>query len=330
MTATEPGIRPAPHAPAASKNGGPAPLPTSTLTPTRRFPFLAVLVPLAALILAAVLAYQALAHRGPTIAITFDNGAGIQINDPVTYRAVEVGRVRAVSLSPDLRHVVVRVELTPDAASLATEGTMFWVVRPEVSLTRVSGLETLLGPRYIAVEPSSPLGPPSRAFVGLDRPPRIAHNSTPGLELTLRSQRLGSVSEGSPVSFREMKVGAVTGVALAPDASGIEIQVRIEPHFAHLVRANTKFWNASGIGLDLGLLGGMKLKAESLEAVISGGIAFATPTRAAGPVPSGHTFDMEATPVDDWAKWTPDLSPPPAVSPTATISSPPAGAGQGR
>jgi paraquat-inducible protein B len=295
----------------ALRSGDAAAVPTSTLTPTRRVPFLAWLVPVAALALAATLALQAMNRRGPTIAITFESGAGIQVDDPVTYRAVEVGRVRSVSLSPDLQHVIVNVQLTPDAASIAAEGAMFWVVRPEVSLTRVSGLETLLGPRYIAVEPASPPGRPARAFVGLDRPPRLALGAAPGLDLTLRSQRLGSVSEGSPVSFREMKVGTVTSVALAPDARSIEIQLRVDPQHAHLVRSNTKFWNASGIGLDLGLLGGVKLKAESLEAVISGGIAFATPTRAGEPVTSGHVFEMEPAPVEDWAKWTPDLTPVP-------------------
>jgi len=298
---------------------GPVAPPTSLLVPTRRVPLFAWLIPLAALIFAAVLAYQAAANRGPTIAITFSSGAGIQPDDPVTYRDVEVGRVRSVSLSPDLRHVVVTVRLTPDAAPLATEGTAFWVVRPEVSLTRVSGLETLLGPRYIAVEPANPVGKPARAFVGLDRPPRTRPGSIPGLEITLRSPRLGSVSEGSPVLFREMKVGTVTGVVLAPDARSIEIQVRIEPQHAHLVRTNTRFWNASGIGLDMGLLGGVQLKAESLEAVISGGIAFATPTKAGDPVASGHTFDMEPQPVDGWIKWTPDLTPPP---PSAAPSPP--------
>jgi paraquat-inducible protein B len=296
-------------------------IPTATMSPVRRIPALAWLIPIAALALAAVLAYQAISNRGPTIAITFDNGAGIQPDDPVTYRAVEVGRVRSVSLSPDLQHVIVHVQLTPDAASIATEGTMFWVVRPEVSLTRVSGLETLLGPRYIAVEPATPRGRPMRAFVGLDTQPRISQNSVPGLALTLRSQRLGSVSEGSPVSFREMKVGVVTSVELAADARTIDIQLRIDPHHAHLIRTNTKFWNASGIGLDLGLLGGVKLKAESLEAVIAGGIAFATPTKAGEPVASGHSFEMEPQPVDDWMKWAPDLTPP-ALSPTDTISTP--------
>lgn len=293
---------PAPSAP---------PPPTSSLHPTTRLS-LAWLVPIAALALALALAWQAYSARGSTIAITFASGAGLQPGDPVTYRSVEVGRVESVSLSPDLRHVIVHARLTPDAAALAREGTQFWIVRPEVSLTRVSGLETLLGPRYIAAEPGDGAGKPRYAFTGLDTPPRLPASSSGGgggLDLTLRSPRLGSVSEGSPVSFREMKVGVVTSVALAPDARHITIGVHIDPPFAHLVRTNTRFWNASGIGLDLGLLGGVKLKAESLESILAGGIAFATPTKPGDAVKSGHTFDMDPGMPDDWQKWAPDLTP---------------------
>jgi paraquat-inducible protein B len=285
--------------------------PTSIVTPTRRLS-LAWLVPVAALVLAGALAWQAYSSRGSLIAITFASGAGLRPGDPVTYRSVEVGRVESVSLSPDLRHVVVHARLTRDAAALAREGTQFWIVRPELSLTRVSGLETLLGPRYIAAEPAEQPGPVRHAFTGLDTPPRLrmSPGSSGGLDLTLRSPRLGSVSEGSPVSFREMKVGVVTSVALAPDARHITIGVHIDAPYAHLVRTNTRFWNASGIGLDLGLIGGVKLKAESLESILAGGIAFATPTKAGEPVKSGHVFDMEAATPDDWQRWTPDLSPP--------------------
>lgn len=317
---------PSPAAPAASDSTS-SPHPTATLAPAPRRFSIAWLIPLAALILAGVLAYQAYARRGPTIAITFSSGAGLQPDDPVTYRSVEVGRVQSISLSPDLRHVVVHVRLTPDAAPLAAEGTQFWIVRPEVSITRVSGLETLLGPRYIAVQPSPTPGPPRYAFTGLDTPPRlpVSDNGTDGgLEITLRSPRLGSVSEGSPVSFREMKVGVVTAVSLAPDARFITINLRIDPAYAHLVRTNTRFWNASGIGLDLGLLGGVKLKAESLESILAGGIAFATPNKPGEPVRSGHIFDMDPAMPEDWQKWTPDLSPPslpaPPSSPAASAS----------
>ena len=126
-------------------------------------------VPVLAVGLVGVLFFQAYAQRGPIITINFANGEGLRAGDPVSFRGVQVGKVREVLLTPDLAGVSTRIELNKDASGLAVEGSRFWVVRPELSLTRVSGLETLLGPRYIEAEPG-PAGSPARSFQGLQTP----------------------------------------------------------------------------------------------------------------------------------------------------------------
>lgn len=270
-------------------------------------------VPVLAVALVGVLFFQAYSQRGPWIEITFANGDGLRAGDPVSYRGVQVGKVREVALAPDLASVTARVELNKDAAGLAVAGTRFWVVRPELSLTRVSGLETLLGPRYIEAEP----GPgaaggaaAARKFEGLRTPPRGVTPGSPGtgagLDLVLSAARLGSVTAGSPVVYRELRVGTVVGVELAADAKAVEISVRIEPVYAHLVRDNTRFWNVSGIGLDLGI-GGLKLRAGSLESVLAGGIAFATPLKPGVQVDAGARFELADVPEDAWLKWAPEM-----------------------
>ena len=50
----------------------------------------------------------------------------------------------------------------------------------------------------------------------------------------------------------------------------------IQPQYAHLVKENSRFWNASGIQVK-GDLSGFKFRTESLASIISGGIAFQTP-----------------------------------------------------
>lgn len=269
-------------------------------------------VPVLAVGLVGVLFFQAYAQRGPLITINFSNGEGLRAGDPVSFRGVQVGKVREVLLTPDLAGVSARIELTKDAAGLAVEGSRFWIVRPELSLTRVSGLETLLGPRYIEAEPGPEGSPVARSFVGLQSPPRSAGRGLPGaeggLELTLSGVRLGSVTPGSPVVFREVRVGSVLAADLSPDSRSVDVQVRIDPAYVHLVRDNSRFWNVSGIGLDLGL-GGLKMRAGSLESVLAGGIAFATPTKPGATVEPGHRFELAESADDAWLKWTPDLSP---------------------
>jgi paraquat-inducible protein B len=269
-------------------------------------------VPVLAVGLVGVLFFQAYAQRGPLVSIAFSNGEGLRAGDPVMFRGVQVGKVRDVALAPDLSGVRAQVELKRDAAGLAVEGTRFWVVRPELSLTRVSGLETLLGPRYIEADPGPAGGAAARTFQGLQTPPRGAGRGLPGaeggLELTLSGTRLGSVTPGSPVVYREVRVGSVLAADLSADARTVDVQVRIDPAYVHLVRDNSRFWNVSGIGVDLGL-GGLKLRAGSLESVLAGGIAFATPTKPGAQVSAGHRFELAESADDAWLKWTPDLSP---------------------
>lgn len=277
-------------------------------------------MPIAAIIIAAVLLVQAQAERGRTIRIRFEDGGGIQANDPVMYRGVHAGRIKAVTLAPDLNGVLVSVELRRDAQSIAVDGSKFWVVRPVVSLTRVSGLETLIGPRYIEVDP----GPASAAirtdFVGVERSPtgldgtprRRGESASGGgkLLLVVQAAKRGSVTVGSPVFYRDVKVGVVTAFELSDDARTVDMNVSIEAEYAGLVRTNTRFWNASGIGVDFGFSSGFSLKAGSIESVFAGGIAFATPTKAGTRAQPGTKFKLENEAEKNWWEWSPDLSEP--------------------
>lgn len=262
------------------------------------------LVPVAALVVAAVLGWQAMKQRGVAITIEFADGAGLRIGDPISYRGVRIGQVKQVRLGEDLGHVHVEAELVREAEGLAVEGTRFWIVQPEISLSKISGLETLLGPRYIAVAPGQ--GGPMRDFVGRERSPEEEEIVADGLRIVLESARAGSLSVGAPVTYREVRVGAITGFELDSSGQKVLIEVVIAPQHARLVRHNSVFWNTSGASLDVGFKG-VTVRAESLSTIVAGGIAFATPTKAGDRVASGHHFTLADAVDDDWLKWSPDL-----------------------
>lgn len=266
------------------------------------------IVPLLALAAAAVLGFQAWSQRGPLIRIEFDRGEGISAGDPVTYRGVRVGDVRAVRPSEDLKRIVVEARLRRDAAGLAVEGSQFWIVRPEITAGRVSGLDALLGPRYVECEPGA--GKRQSRFIGLERPPGRNAPGEGALEVIVEAPERGSLMVDSPVVYRGIKVGAIKSIALARDARRVEITLAIDPAYRNLVRANSRFWNASGIGLDWGLIRGLSVKAGSLETIVAGGVGFATPTRMGEPVENGHRFELANSPKEEWLEWAPavDLS----------------------
>jgi paraquat-inducible protein B len=312
----------APESPPPTPAAAP-PLPEAVVRQRGRHISWAWLVPVAALVLAALLAYQAMSGLGRVIQVRFHQGQGIQQNDPVMYRGVQVGKVRSVSLADDLDGVVVAAELRRDADGVAVAGSWFWIVRPEVSLRGVSGLETLLGPRYMEVEPGAkpaPGAPVISDFVGLDRAPVAGRGDwrgsglaegtgaeDGGLGLVLEATRLGSLSVGSPVSYRGLRVGSVMSIELGRDGRAVEVVVFVQRQYARLVRSNSRFWSAGGIGVDFGLMGGLTVKAGSLEAVLTGGVEFATPTRAGDRVSNGSRFRLDAEAEKDWLQWSPDL-----------------------
>jgi paraquat-inducible protein B len=92
----------------------------------------------------------------------------------------------------------------------------------------------------------------------------------------LQANRIGSISVGSPVFFRDFSVGQVLGWDLGTMAESVTIHAFIRAPFDQYVRDGSRFWNASGVSLHLGAEG-VQLQLESLKALLLGGIAFDSP-----------------------------------------------------
>ncbi|MFI7868069.1 PqiB family protein [Ectopseudomonas khazarica] len=245
---------------------------------------------------------------GTQIRIRVNDGDGLQPGTLIRYKGLEVGKVESLALTDDLQAVMLDVRLTQAAAQIAREGSRFWVVKPELSLTRAANLGTLVSGQYLEVLPTLQGGAQRLQFTALDGPPNQAVREQ-GLRLVLSAPRRGSIKPGVVVSYREVPVGKVVDFELGPTSDRVLIHVLIEPRYAPLVRSGSRFWNASGIGVDAGLFKGVKVRTESLEALIEGGIAFATPNNPemGGPAQPGQTFALFDEPQDAWMQWAPKI-----------------------
>ncbi|MFT4584995.1 MAG: paraquat-inducible protein B [Gammaproteobacteria bacterium] len=229
------------------------------------------LLPLVAALAGGWLLYDTLDERGPLITIAFLRGDGIEANKTVLrYKAVQVGRVTTVRIADDLRHVVATARIERSFAAQLKEGTRFWVVRPRVGASGVSGLGTLVSGAYIEIDPGS--GDPESKFVGLETPPIVAAD-VPGNSYVLESEILGSIQAGSPISFRDIPVGEVLGYELAEDGSRVTIHIFVREPYTLLVRSSTQFSNASGINVSVNA-NGLDLRTGSLQTLLVGGITF--------------------------------------------------------
>jgi len=125
-----------------------------------------------------------------------------------------------------------------------------------------------------------------------------------GLALIVTAPELGGIKTGDRVYYREEPVGAVVSHALSSDRSQVRMHLNIMNRYASLVRTNSVFWNASGISVDLGLKG-VHIRTESLEALLAGGVAFATPDSPGARVKAGSVFKLHPELKDEWLKWSP-------------------------
>lgn len=272
-----------PGLPPGQPSQGPA-LATASVRPRRRIP-LVWIVPIVTALIAAWLAWDTYSKRGPTITIAFDTAAGLTAGQSqLKYRNVVMGTVKSITVPPDLSHVLVTIETVKEAESLLTDKTIFWVVKPQLFAGSISGLDTILSGSYIGMRPApaGTEGKPTRDFVG-QRDPPVLQASAKGTTYRLETKRLGSISLGAPIFFRDIEVGTVLGWDLQDLASKVTIHAFVRAPFDQYIRDDTSFWDASGVSVKFGG-DGVELHVESLRAVLLGGIAFDTSSTSTMPI----------------------------------------------
>lgn len=235
--------------------------------------------------------------------ILFENGRGLVAGrSQLRYLGVPVGMVEKVEPKDGQVHVTARLDAGYEF--LRREGAIFSVIRPNISLQGVTGLETLVSGVYIECTPGTSKKS-ADSFVGISS--ADSEGLPPGglqLELTAPSSPINS---GAAVLYRGIGVGRVTSKKLSPDGAQVVLSVSIAEAYAHLVRENSVFWDASGLKASVGFL---KFRIQT-ETVMSpdGRIAFSTPekTPAAPAAKDGDTFQLYAAPKPEWPNWNPAI-----------------------
>ncbi|UUT10155.1 MlaD family protein [Pseudomonas zeae] len=259
---------------------------------TRRFSISLVwIVPIVAVLVGISLVVHNVMQEGPTIIVNFKTGSGLTANKTeVKYRNVVIGQVTDVELSGDQKSVDATIKLSKQAETFTREDSQFWVVRPRIGAGGVSGIDTLLSGDYIGADVGQSDGR-AKNFKGLENPPPITYGE-PGKRFMLHAPDLGSLDIGSPVYYRKIPVGQVVTYALNPEGKGVDIEVFIHAPNDAFVTENTRFWNASGIDINVGA-NGFAVKTESLSTMLVGGIAFRAPDYSPNDVAAADDKDFE-------------------------------------
>jgi paraquat-inducible protein B len=257
---------------------------------------------------------------GLEVVLTSDQLHGLDEGSGIFYRGINVGAIDAYELDKDGGGVLVHATVEKKYAELVHENSRFYNasgIDITASLSQgfefdMESLRTLLAGGVELDTPGKP-GPAAKngARFELRRHPHAAgkggHAPPSGPRFVLEAPTRGSVKTGDAVLYREEQVGQVVSHALHDDGRSVGILVAIESRYAPLVRANTIFWNASGISADLGLTG-LHIHTESLESLLEGGIAFATPSKPGTRAAAGSVFKLHDKAPKDWVKWAPRVA----------------------
>lgn len=240
----------------------------------------------------------------PPIRVTFENGQGLLAGQTqVRHLGVPVGFVESVTSRDGKVEAVIRLNDGYDF--LRREGSAYSIVRLDLSLNGVSGLETLLSGIYIECVPGEGRKLLDR-FTGVSAAKAAFEaEEERGLEVVVTAPHT-NIAVDAPVSYRGLPVGKVGRKVLSDDGREVGLCVVIDPPYSQLVRANTKFWDVSGVKLSLGFFS-LKMQATSLDAVTRGGLAFATPDNMGPPVKRGHEFELHRAPRREWLRWAPEM-----------------------
>ena len=250
------------------------------------------IVPLLAFLVGGWLLFDHIRNTGPKITLYLDSAEGLEANNTVVrVLSVNVGKITNIRLRGDGKGVELTAQLNADVKDMMKTDTQFWVVKPRIDGSGISGLNTLVSGSYIAFIPGK-AEQSKDTFEVSDIPP-VAALGQDGLRLKLSGGVGKMLDIGAPVVYESLPVGQVESVHFDPETRRTDYTVFIGHPNDTLINARSRFWLDSGIRLRTDG-GGFQLDSAPLGALISGAIAFSTPDKTAQAAAEGQQFELYA------------------------------------
>lgn len=241
------------------------------------------LVPIAALLISLWLAYQYFSELGPEITIEFKSSAGLKAKQSqVRFRDVPIGTVKKITLKEGGKSVIIHARINKDAEQFLNQNAKFWIVRPKIDKTGITGLETLVSGSYIQLD--SALGTDFKDdFVGLEEP-YLDEENIQGKYFKLNAPNSYDLEQGSIVFCRNIEVGEIKQVKLAPNGDFVQFDIFVKEPYYRYINAQTQFWSMSNFRLDMSK-SRLDISLASSTQILYGGIAFNTPGKSINQYP---------------------------------------------
>ncbi|AWH89946.1 intermembrane transport protein PqiB [Limnobaculum parvum] len=250
------------------------------------------IIPIVTVLIGAWILFYHFSTQGPVVTLIAANAEGIEAGKTaIKSRNVGIGMVESVSLSDDLKQVIVTARLHDGMNKLLNKGTVFWVVKPQIGREGVSGLNTLLSGAYIELLPGHDKQEQNKFTLEENAP--LASADTKGLRVSLESKQPSRLNAGDPVLFRGFRVGTVESSEFDPKERVMRYSLFIMDAYRGLVTSNVRFWQDSGIAFDMSSQG-VRVEMASLDTLVAGGISFDLPNgwSLGDPVKDNEEFEL--------------------------------------
>jgi len=233
------------------------------------------LVPLVAIFIGLWMVYYEWSTQGPLITIEFATAKGMQVGKTkIKARNVDIGEVTGIALNQDSEGVLVTARLSKSVEGLLREDSQFWLVSPKISHAGISGLDTLISGVYIEMLPGS-AEQEQYEFVAMDDAP-LTPPGTPGLHITLNSNDQFAYSKGDPIIYKGLTVGQFEDIYFNFDERIVYYNAFIKAPYHQLITTNTRFWDVSGLQIDLNAEG-ISVRTGNIETMLTNGVTFDVP-----------------------------------------------------
>jgi paraquat-inducible protein B len=240
-------------------------------------------IPIIILCILAWIAYDTYTKKGTNIIVTFKSAEGLKEGvTPLEYKGLQLGKVTKITMHDDLKNVNVRILVKSDVAKyVASESSRFWIKKPTVSLTKISGLNTLISGYKIELSPKFRTqeeynnGKEQLNFIGLDSKPDD-ELSAQGYYITLSASDKDNVEVGTPIFYNKFQIGEVVSKDFKYEK--VLLNTYIYDKFNYLVNKSSKFVLNEALKVNYGP-SGLQVEVGSLYSALVGGITVITPQK---------------------------------------------------
>ncbi len=230
------------------------------------------IIPIITALLGLWMVYYYYSNQGPLITIELTQAEGVEAGiTKIKFRDVQIGKVEKITLKNSLDGVLITARMNKDAKKLLVKDSKFWIVSTKINHSGISDLSTLFSGNYIEVQAGTSTKK-ADYFIGLAERPITAPDA-PGMHITLNSAEEFAFKSGAPILYKGLKVGQIEDVYFNFDKRIVYYNAFIKAPYHKLITKNTRFWNISGIQINLKAQG-ISVKTGSLETLLANGITF--------------------------------------------------------